>query len=259
MLAAERRNEILEKLQADKRVVVSELSQQYNVSEETIRRDLDKLDREGLAIKSYGGAIFNEDTNIDLPFNVRKKRNVAGKQKIADMIQTLVGNGDSIILDASTTAVFIAKALKDKENLTVITNSIEIIVELSAMQNWNVISTGGVVKQGYLALIGPKVAEDLSAYNVDKAFLSCKGFDVERGVTDGNEHFAEVKQAMIKSAQERILVVDYSKFDKSAFARICGIDEFSKVVTDQKPSEKWLNYLKEQNIDCIYPEEDNLN
>ena len=84
MLALERRNLILEKLQAEKRVVVSELSQLYDVSEETIRRDLDKLEKEGLAIKSYGGAVINEDVSIDLPFNVRKNQNVTGKQKMAE-------------------------------------------------------------------------------------------------------------------------------------------------------------------------------
>lgn len=253
MLAAERRNQILETLQENKRVVVSELSIQYNVSEETIRRDLDKLDREGLAIKSYGGAIFNEDTNIDLPFNVRKKRNVSGKQKIADLIEPLVSDGDHIILDASTTAVFIAKVLKSKERLTVITNSIEIIVELSAMQSWNVISTGGNVKSGYLALVGPKVIEDLESFNVEKAFISCKGFDVERGVTDGNEEFAQVKQGIIRSAKKRILAVDFSKFDKAAFSKICGIDQFDTVVTDQNPGESWLEYFDKRGIECLYP------
>ena len=90
MLALERRNEILEKLHRHRRVVVSELSQLYGVSEETIRRDLDKLEKEGYAIKSYGGAVFNEDLNIDLPFNVRKNRNVAGKQRIAELVEPLV-------------------------------------------------------------------------------------------------------------------------------------------------------------------------
>ena len=112
MLAAERRNRILEKLQEEKRVVVSELSQEYKVSEETIRRDLEKLEKEGLAIKSYGGATINENTSIDMPFNVRKKKNTTGKQRIAELIAEQVQNDDHIILDASTTAVFIAKALK---------------------------------------------------------------------------------------------------------------------------------------------------
>ena len=115
MLALERRNLILEKLQAEKRVVVSELSQLYDVSEETIRRDLDKLEKEGLAIKSYGGAVINEDVSIDLPFNVRKNQNVTGKQKMAELAASLVKDGDHIFLDASTTAVFVAKALKEKE------------------------------------------------------------------------------------------------------------------------------------------------
>ena len=117
MLAIERRNEILEKLQTDRRVVVSELSQIYEVSEETIRRDLDKL-----VIKSYGGAVINENMNIDLPFNIRKNRNVIGKQRIAELVAKIVQDGDSIMLDASSTAVYIAKGLKDKKNLTLITN-----------------------------------------------------------------------------------------------------------------------------------------
>ena len=94
MLALERRNQILEKLQAEKRVVVSDLSQLYNVSEETIRRDLDKLEKEGLAIKSYGGAVINEDISIDLPFNVRKNQNVSGKQKMAEIVASLVKDSD---------------------------------------------------------------------------------------------------------------------------------------------------------------------
>ena len=153
MLALERRNLILEKLQEEKRVVVSELSQLYSVSEETIRRDLDKLEKEGLAIKSYGGAVINEDFSIDLPFNVRKNQNVTGKQKMAEIVASLVSEGDHIFLDASTTAVFVAKALKDKERLTVITNSMEILLELSDVSGWNIISTGGVMKDGYLAFL----------------------------------------------------------------------------------------------------------
>ena len=153
MLALERRNLILEKLQEEKRVVVSELSQLYNVSEETIRRDLDKLEKEGLATKSYGGAVINEDVGIDLPFNIRKNQNVQGKQKMAEIAASMVNDGDHIFLDASTTAVFVAKALKEKERLTVVTNSMEILLELSDVSGWNIISTGGVMKEGYLAFL----------------------------------------------------------------------------------------------------------
>ena len=109
MLAVERRNLILEKLQEEKKVVVSELSTLFGVSEETIRRDLDRLDKEGLASKSYGGAILNENSGFDMPFNVRKKRNMEGKRVIAGLVEGLVQEGEHIILDPSTTAVAIVK------------------------------------------------------------------------------------------------------------------------------------------------------
>ena len=131
MIAIERRNGILEKLQEDKKVVVGELSQLYKVSEETIRRDLERLEKEGLCTKSYGGAVLNENNNVEMPFNVRKKSNATGKQKIAELIAGMVEDGEHILLDASTTAVYIAKALKSKRNLTVVTNSIEVLIEVS--------------------------------------------------------------------------------------------------------------------------------
>jgi len=254
MLAVERRNIILEKLQEEKRVVVSELSRRFSVSEETIRRDLDKLHKDGLAIKSYGGAILNENTNIDMPFNVRKKHNTTGKQKIAEIIGSLIEDGDSIALDASTTAVFIAKAIKEKENLTVVTNSVELLVELSDVSGWNVISTGGGIKEGYLALVGPRVLQALDSYNVDKAILSCKGLDMEKGITDGNELFSQVKQGLIKSAKQLILAVDHSKFNKTAFSKISDMEYADIVVTDEKPDAGWLDFFVAHGIQCIYPE-----
>lgn len=253
MLALERRNLILEKLQEEKRVVVSELSQLYNVSEETIRRDLDKLEHEGYAIKSYGGAVINENTSIDMPFNVRKNKNVLGKQKIAELVADMIHDGDKIMLDASTTAVFIAKAIKEKERLTVITNSIEILIELADVSGWTIISTGGTMKEGYLALLGTKAEETYQSYYVDKAFISCKAFDRERGIMDSNELFAHAKQVMIDSAKESILAVDQSKFDNTAFARVANIQNLSAVVTDVKPSGEWLEYLEARNVKCHYP------
>ncbi|MFT3984551.1 MAG: DeoR/GlpR family DNA-binding transcription regulator [Lachnospiraceae bacterium] len=253
MLALERRNLILEKLQEEKRVVVGELSQLYGVSEETIRRDLDKLDKDGLATKSYGGAVINENTSIDMPFNVRKKWNVTGKQKIAELVAGLINDGEHIILDASTTAVFIAKAIKQKSGLTVITNSIEIIIELSDVSDWNIISSGGSLKEGYLALVGPHAIEGLTAYNVEKAIMSCKGIDIDKGITDGNEQFSQAKQTMLKSAKQSIFAIDSSKFEEVAFSKICDVAQADIIVTDEKPDERWLGFLEKAGVKCLYP------
>ena len=253
MLALERRNLILEKLQTEKRVVVSELSQLYDVSEETIRRDLEKLEKDGLATKSYGGAVINENINIDMPFNVRKNRNVVGKQKIAEIVASMVQDGEHIFLDASTTAVFVAKAIKSRERMTVITNSIEIIIELSDVSDWNIISTGGSLKEGYLALVGPKTEAAISSYYVDKAIVSCKALDTEKGIMDSVELFSAAKQAMLNSSRRRILAVDSSKFDTTAFSKLADIRMVDTVVTDAKPSQHWLDYFEECGVKCYYP------
>ena len=245
MLALERRNLILEKLQAEKRVVVSELSQLYDVSEETIRRDLDKLEKEGLAIKSYGGAVIND--------NVRKNQNVTGKQKMAELAASLVKDGDHIFLDASTTAVFVAKALKEKERLTVITNSMEILLELADVSGWNIISTGGVMKEGYLAFLGSKTDESIRSYYVDKVIFSCKALDLEWGIMESQEAFGSTKRAMIGSGRKKILVVDSSKFDQTAFSVAGSMKEVDIIVTDKEPTERWKKHFEKFNVKCLYP------
>ena len=253
MLAIERRNEILMKLQAERRVVVSELSQLYDVSEETIRRDLEKLVNEGVAIKSYGGAVINENANLEVPFNIRKNYNVIGKQKIAEQIAAMVKDGESLMLDASSTAVYIAKALKEKKNLTVITNSIEIIVELMDMPEWKVLSTGGLSREGSFALVGPQTDKMLKSYHVDKAVISCKGFDLESGITDSDELHANNKITMLGAAGKKILAVDKSKFDNTAFTAIGALDDITTVVTDEEPDRRWLQAFEEAGIECVYP------
>jgi len=159
MLAIERRNRILEKLQKDKRVVVSELSRLYQVSEETIRRDLEKLENDGLVIKSYGGAVLNEHSIFDLPFNIRKNQMIAEKQRIASMIADMVRDGEAIMLDASSTAAYVARELKGKkEGLTIITNSVEIILELFDVPEWNVDRWG--VKRKIICACGTEYESD---------------------------------------------------------------------------------------------------
>ena len=245
MLAIERRNAILEKLQIEKRVVVSELSALYDVSEETIRRDLEKLESEGLAVKSYGGAVLNENANVEVPFNVRKNKNVVGKQKIAELIAKMVQEGEHIFLDASSTAVAIAKAIKSRKNITIITNSLQIAIELLEEPNCKVIST---------ALVGQVTDRTISSYYVDRAIVSSKGLDIEKGFTDSDERHATNKKSMLNGAREKILAVDHSKFGSISFAKIGDFRDITTVVTDEKPGDEWLQEFEKYNIECIYPE-----
>ncbi len=255
MLAAERRQRIFDKLQEDKKVVVSELSELFEVSEETIRRDLDRFEKQGIVMKGYGGAVLREDDKSDMPFNIRKKKNMEGKKVIGDILESLISDRESIMVDPSTTAVSITKALRSKRDLTIITNSIEVLVELAGDSEWNVISTGGNLLGDYLALVGTKALENISSYHVDKAIISCKGISMASGITDANELFAHVKRTMLKSAAQRILAVDYTKFEITAFSQICDLADIDIVVTDVKPADRWLAYFEEKGIECLYGEE----
>lgn len=252
MLAIERRNEILAKLQEDKKVVVNDLSQFYNVTEETIRRDLEKLEREGLAKKTYGGAVLNDSFHIDLPYTVRKKANVLSKQQMAEKIASIVEDGAHIMLDASSTALFAAKRLKDKKNLTIITNSIEILLEISDRSGWNILSTGGTLKEGGLALVGCQAERMLSSFCVDYAIFSSKGVDRENGIMDSNESDAQIKKLMLKAAKKRIIAVDYSKFDKISFTRVSEWAEIDLLVTDKEPTQQWKQTLASYQVELLY-------
>lgn len=253
MLAIERRNIILEQLQREKRVLVSELSTGFNVSEETIRRDLEKLSEDGFVIKTYGGAVLNENNYVDLPFVIRKNTNVAEKQEIGKLISTLIQDGEHIMLDFSSTAVCATQYLKEKHGLTIITNSVEVLIEMSEVAGFNVISTGGVLKEGTLALTGPQVDKAFASYHVDTAVFSAKGIDLVAGVSDSNESNAYIKRTFITAAERKILAIDHTKFDKKALVHICNLRDITHVVTDSKPSDEWLDSLSAYNIACVYP------
>lgn len=254
MLATERKNLILEELQENKKVVVSVLSEKFGVSEETIRRDLDKLEKEGICIKEYGGAVLKENIDFDMPFSARKKKNLEGKKIIGEILSKIIGEGEHIFFDASTTAIAILNEIREKK-ITVITNSLAVLLSSTDDNEWAVISTGGKLDKEYMALVGPNAVSSISTMNADKVILSCKGLDMERGLTDANELFSQVKQNMIRSSKMKILAVDYTKFENVAFSHICNLADIDMVVTDRKPSREWLKHFEDKGIECLYCEQ----
>lgn len=252
MLAIERRNTILKKLAEEGKVLVADLAKEFDVTEETIRRDLEKLDNDGLAKKTYGGAVKLDNFNIDLPFHVRKQANVESKEYIASLIADMINDGDYIMLDASTTALYVIKKILNKKNITLITNSIEILLELCNKHEWNILSTGGALKEGGLSLVGYQAEKMISGFHVDLAICSCKGIDDKNGITDSNERDTEIKKAFFKSANKKILAVDSSKFDKASFVKVCSLADVDTIVTNAKPSEIWLDRLKQNDVEIIY-------
>ena len=252
MLPRERLEIIKQIAIKEKKVYVSKLSEKFNVTEETIRRDLEKLELEGIVTRSYGGAILNvEKTNEDIPFYKRSKTNIENKQYIANKAMDFIKEGSTIIADCSSTVLEVLKLIKNRNDITVITNSVEVLQELNQSE-LNIISTGGAVKQRSLSLQGPITKNTIKKYNVDIAFISCKGIDIEKGILDSNEAEAEIKRIMIEQANKVILLVDHTKFDKTSFVKLFNFENVDYIITDEEPGEEWINLFHSSDIEIIY-------
>lgn len=256
MLALERRNEILKLIQEKHTVYVNTLSRQFGVTEETIRRDLERLEKAGSVVRTHGGAMLlsANTTKLEQSANIRKRTNTKEKTAIANLVANMVSDGDDIMLDDSSTSLFVVRALQKKRNLTVITNSLEILLEVTDRSDWNVMGTGGVLRERSMSFVGNQAENMISNYYVDKAIISCKGFDLNRGFTESTEPSALVKRCMLNAAKEVILAVDSSKFGLVSFVQIGQINRLSAIVTDKEPSEEYLSTLSEMGIVCMWPQ-----
>lgn len=252
MLAIERKREILSRLASEGKVIVAELAKEFGVTEETVRRDLEKLDSEGLAYKIYGGAVSRKSETLDLPYSVRVAVNVEEKEIISDLVAQFVKDGDRLMLDSSSTAIYIVKKLKNKKNLTIITNSVKILLELSDKPDFTVLCTGGSLKEGSLSLTGSSAEKMISSYHVDFAICSCKGIDMSLGVTDSSEKDGQIKQAMFASADKRLLALDSGKFDNKSFVKLCDVKDLDMIITNASPSEQWQTYCREHGVQLIH-------
>ncbi|ASS92792.1 DeoR/GlpR family DNA-binding transcription regulator [Peribacillus simplex] len=247
MLVAQRHQKIVELVNERSSIRVTELSEIFSVTEETIRRDLEKLEKETKLIRSHGGAVSLQEDDSEIHFSERVITNVNEKKVIAYEAAKRVVEGDRIILDASTTAWYMSKALPNIP-LTVITNSTKVVMELSKKEKIEVISTGGRLLSKSLSFVGPIAEKSLTMYHVNKTFLSCKGIHLEEGLSDSNEGQALLKKKMIERSDAVILMVDSSKFGKKAFSLIVPPSEVDEVITDVEIDEASRQFLEKRKV-----------
>lgn len=250
MLVAERQKKIVELVNERLSIRVTELSRIFSVTEETIRRDLEKLEKENLLMRSHGGAVSIEKDQLETSYLEREIINAKEKKEIAIAAVKLIEAGDQIVLDASTTAWYVAKELPDMP-LTVLTNSIKVAIELSKKEQIRVISTGGTLLSQSLSYVGPLAEKSLEMYHVNKSFLSCKGVHLERGLSDSNELQALLKKQMMEIADETILMIDSSKFGTRAFSQIGPLSAVECIIVDSKIDAEVRRNLEEKNIRLI--------
>jgi len=252
VLAIERRQKIMAMLNENKSVLVPELAKLFNVTEETIRRDLEKLEKEGLLKRTYGGAVLVENYNVDIPFEFRNATNIEGKKQIALTLIKYIEDGDTLVMDSSTSALQVAKLLKTKKKITVITNSEQIVNELKVFEDIKVISTGGTLRNKSLSLVGPIAENTLRSLNANKAIISCKGFDIEKGFTESNELEAQVKKMMIEIADQVYMIADHTKMNKTALVNIATLDDVDFIFTDKVLPPSQENAIREKNVEIVY-------
>ncbi|MBX6361066.1 MAG: DeoR/GlpR transcriptional regulator [Acidobacterium ailaaui] len=233
-LTVSRRRIILDQLKQRGEVLITDLSKQFNVSEVTIRNDLEYLEKKNLVMRVRGGAIYNENqVGIDQNIMDKGKIHMTEKAAIGRKAAELIKNEETIILDSGTTTAEIAKNLSDFKRLNVITNALNIVNLLIAHPHINVIVPGGSLRQNSMSLVGPLAEKNLRNFFVDKAFLSTDGFDTKQGIFTPNIEEASLNAIMIEIAKEVILVTDSSKFGRKSLAFICGLDKIKIVITDQ--------------------------
>ncbi len=254
MLALERQKKILELLNAEGSVMVSRLSAELGVTEETVRRDLEKLESKELLRRTHGGALPIDEGNYEFSLEKRKELNVETKQALARKAAQYIATGDTIFLDASTTTFYLAKEIKGMRNVTVITNSIRVINELSGIEGLKVITVGGIVSNNQ-SLVGA-MTENYIKDNLfaDKAFFSSKGISDNSIILESNEQECFIKQSMVKNSRVSFYLCDKTKIGKVGYMRITTFNDIDYLITNAEISGKLKSTLDECEVQIIKTE-----
>ncbi|MBV8053254.1 MAG: DeoR/GlpR transcriptional regulator [Acidobacteriaceae bacterium] len=249
MLNEERRRAILDCVNRDGRVLVADLAHRFHTSQVTIRKYLELLHSQRQLHRTHGGALPSRDGTLDDP-TIRQKEQLHRREKnlIATAAARMVQKGQVVILDSGTTTTAIARALREFQNLTVITNAVNIAAELvgTAIE---LILTGGTLRKNSFSLVGPMAEDTLRHLNADLLFLAVDGFDVRYGLTTPNLLEAKVNRVMIDVAQRTVVVCDSSKFGRRSLSLIASISEMHEVITDHGISRGDLRTLKKSGIE----------
>ena len=233
MLNLERRTQILELLEKNGQVAVIDLSRRFKTSEVTIRNDLKALHNRGLVRRAHGGAVKVATVSMDPSLKVKAELHADEKRRIGAAAAALINDGDSIILDSGTTTQQIARQIKTRKDLKVITNGFNIAMELFGAEDIQLIFLGGVIRHNSLSAVGHFAEDILAQLSADKLFLAVDACDVEFGLSTPNVEESQVNRAMARIAKEKILVADSSKFGKRSLSRIVPLSDIDVLITDR--------------------------
>jgi DeoR family fructose operon transcriptional repressor len=251
LLAAERRSKILASLALDGKVKVQELSKTLGVSEVTIRRDLSSLEKDGLLERTHGGAVSSSKSRYELSFEQKIRTNMTQKIAIASKALSLIEDGDTVMLDSGTTTFQLAKLLGEKKDLTVVTNAVNMVSELSIIADLTLVLIGGFYKPTTGATIGPMVVNELKNIHVDKFFIGCNSITLTGGLMTPDMIDAETRKAMIAASAHVIVLADSSKFGKTSFVTIAPLEEIDMIISDKGLDARTRQAFEERGVEVV--------
>lgn len=251
----DRKKIILKHLDREEKVQVRFLASALNVSGETIRRDLDRLEKEGMLKKVYGGAVKTKFHSWELPFDQKTTINVEEKRAICKAAASLVEEGDSIMIGNGTTPLEIVRFLADRSDVTLITHSTPVLLLAMEVFKGRIIFIGGEFERNQKSTSGPLAERMLQHLKANKAFISAGGLSTVDGITDYDLNGASVSRKMMERVEDVIVLADHTKFGKTTFAHVCSLTDASIIITDRSCSEEWKKTLAEKEIELLIVDE----
>jgi len=245
----ERLDQIATLVREQGRVSVAELSERFGVTPVTIRNDLTTLEQQGLLVRTHGGAMVDPTMGLEPAFALRQKLHAAEKERIGRAAAALVQDGDTIAFDASTTAWQVARHVKERRELTVVTNGLYIALEFLNLPGVTVVMPGGTLRGASASLVGDQGADCLERYHVQKGFFGARGLTLEEGLTDVNQYEVALKRRMTEISREVIAVVDASKWGQVALASFAPLDQVDRVIADTAAPAEMVAALGERGIE----------
>jgi len=252
--AVERKAMILQRINSAGYISIKDLAQEIEVSEMTIRRDLDSLERTNLVKRKYGKAFSVRGTSYEPTYEERALQNRDLKAILGKLGASLVKDGDSITFDTGTTVFAVAENLTQSHNLTVVTHSLNIVdLFKSSTTIEEIIVLGGVLRREENSMVGDLALSGIQNFYTDKLFLGVGGINQNLDLTEFNYDDAMVKRQYLTHAQEVILLADSSKFTKTAFVKFGNLKDVDILITDKLPPQPFLTLLKELNVKILIP------
>jgi len=251
LLVGERRRLIVEHVEEYGRATVEELSQKFHTSAVTIRADLEALANASAIVRSHGGALPVVSVSRDIPLNIKETRHHAQKLRIGQAAAMMIRDGETVILDSGTTTMEIARHIRQRKftSLTVITNALNIALELSSLPNVRVMMLGGLLRKTSYSLVGPDAEQALAKLSADRLFLGVDGLDPMVGVTTPDPLEASLNALMIRVSRETVAVLDASKLGQRSLSVITPVDKLHRVITDTSAPAETVEALRAAGVE----------